>query len=78
MTVAVKRLTERYNMGSYEHIEVTAEVEYDPEATDIVEVEDQLDVMLARERLLARQHTTEENSLAHVHPALTKPHTKRS
>ncbi|MEU7147069.1 hypothetical protein AB0B15_03355 [Streptomyces sp. NPDC045456] len=75
---AMKELTEQYNMGSYESIKVTAQVEYDPETTDIAEVEDQLDVILARERLLARQFTTEDNSFAHVHPALTKPHTKRS
>ncbi|GHB52598.1 hypothetical protein GCM10010331_45290 [Streptomyces xanthochromogenes] len=73
-----KRVTERYNMGSYEHIEVSAEVEYDPAKEDIDDVELTLDHMLARERLLAKQLTTEDNSLAHAHPALTKPHTKRS
>ncbi|WP_409238328.1 hypothetical protein [Streptomyces sp. PA5.6] len=72
-----KSVTERFNMGSYEHIEVTAEVQFDPAEDSLRDVEDALDALLARERQMAKQLTTEENSFAHVHPALTKP-TKRS
>ncbi|MFI2616700.1 hypothetical protein [Streptomyces sp. NPDC018584] len=69
---ARKTVTERFNLGSYEHIEVTAEVQFDPAKESIEEVEDSLDSLLARERHMAKQLTTEENSFAHVHPALTK------
>lgn len=72
-----KSVTERFNLGSYEHIEVTAEVQFDPAKDGIKDVEDALDSLLAREREMAKQLTTEDNSFAHVHPALTKT-TKRS
>ncbi|MFJ2113379.1 hypothetical protein ACIOEX_16085 [Streptomyces sp. NPDC087850] len=72
-----KSVTERFNLGSYEHIEVTAEVQFDPAKEDISDVETSLDALLARERLTAKEFSTEENSFAHVHPALTKQ-TKRS
>ncbi|MDJ0463160.1 hypothetical protein [Streptomyces sp. H27-C3] len=73
-----KSVTERFNLGSYEHIEVTAEVQFDPATDGITDVENALDRLLARERLMAKEFTTEDNSFARVHPALTKPHTKRS
>lgn len=75
--IARKSVTERFNMGSYEHLEVTAEVQFDPAKESLQDVEDALDTFLARERQLAKQLSTEENSFVHVHPALTKP-TKRS
>ncbi|KUL44718.1 hypothetical protein ADL22_12300 [Streptomyces sp. NRRL F-4489] len=76
--IYTKQVTERFNLGSYEHIEVTASVQFDPVEESITDVEDALDAMLSRERLFAKKFTTEENSVAHVHPALTNLHTKRS
>jgi hypothetical protein len=60
-----KTVTERYNLGSYEHIEVTARVK----STDPRVLDDAIDELLARERAMAADLTTEENSFAHVHPA---------
>ncbi|MEU7278659.1 hypothetical protein AB0A69_07695 [Streptomyces sp. NPDC045431] len=62
-----KTVTERFNLGSYEHIEVTARVKSnDPRVLD-----DAIDELLARERQMAADLTTEDNSFAHVHPAIT-------
>ncbi|MEU5425144.1 hypothetical protein AB0H73_05995 [Streptomyces olivoreticuli] len=73
-----KRVTERYNMGNYEFIEVSVETEYDPERHDVTDVEETIDYLLVKERLLARQHTAEAASFIHVHPGLNKPHRQRS
>ncbi|MCZ0981885.1 hypothetical protein O1L60_31235 [Streptomyces diastatochromogenes] len=61
-----KTVTERFNLGSYEHIEVTARVK----ATDPRVLDDAIDELLARERQMAADLTTEDNSVAHVHPAI--------
>ncbi|WP_274916925.1 hypothetical protein [Streptomyces sp. WZ-12] len=73
-----KRVTERFNMGSYEFVEASVDVEYSPDRHDLADIEETIDHLLVRERLLARKFTTEENSFVHVHPGLTKPHSKRS
>ncbi|MFD6934616.1 hypothetical protein ACFWAP_00475 [Streptomyces goshikiensis] len=62
-----KSVTERFNMGSYEHIEVTATVSSD----DPRLLNDAIDQLMERERLMAAELTTEKNSVAHVHPAIT-------
>lgn len=62
-----KTVTERFNLGSYEHIEVTARVK----STDPRVLDDAIDELLARERQMAADLTTEDNSFAHVHPAIT-------
>ncbi|ORT58195.1 hypothetical protein [Streptomyces sp. CB03238] len=62
-----KTVTERFNLGSYEHIEVTATVK----STDPRVLDDAIDELLARERQMAADLTTEDNSFAHVHPAIT-------
>lgn len=62
-----KTVTERFNLGSYEHIEVTARVE----STDPRVLDDAIDELLKREREMAADLTTEKNSFAHVHPAIT-------
>jgi hypothetical protein len=62
-----KTVTERFNLGSYEHIEVTARVK----ATDPRVLDDAIDELLERERRMAADLTTEDNSFANVHPAIT-------
>lgn len=62
-----KTVTERFNLGSYEHIEVTARVK----STDPRVLDDAIDELLERERRMAAELTTEDNSFAHVHPAIT-------
>ncbi|MGD6750313.1 hypothetical protein [Streptomyces sp. BH105] len=62
-----KTVTERYNLGSYEHIEVTGRVR----STDPRVLDDAVDQLLARERQMAADLTTEENSFVHDHPAIT-------
>ncbi|MET9119977.1 hypothetical protein [Streptomyces sp. NPDC004528] len=61
-----KTVTERYNLGSYEHIEVSARVK----STDPRVLDDAIDELLQRERAMAADLTTEKNSFAHVHPAI--------
>ncbi|MEU0213583.1 hypothetical protein ABZ281_00185 [Streptomyces sp. NPDC006265] len=62
-----KTVTERFNLGSYEHIEVTARVK----STDPRVLDDAIDELLRREREMAADITTEKNSFALIHPATT-------
>jgi hypothetical protein len=62
-----KTVTERFNLGSYEHIEVSARVT----STDPRVLDDAIDELLRRERQMASDLSTEDNSFAHVHPATT-------
>ncbi|MCC3766025.1 hypothetical protein [Streptomyces sp. UNOC14_S4] len=71
-----KLVTERYNMGSGEHIEVSVEVQCDSEANTINDIEETINYLLVPERLLARKHA-EETSFIHTHPGLTRPHHQR-
>jgi hypothetical protein len=62
-----KEVQETFNLGSYEQIKVTARVR----ASDPRVLDDAIDELLARERQMAADLTTEENSFSHEHPAIT-------
>ncbi|WP_063728954.1 hypothetical protein [Streptomyces sp. RTd22] len=61
-----KEVQETFNLGSYEQIKVTARVR----ATDPRVLDDAIDDLLARERKMAADLTTEDNSFVHEHPAI--------
>lgn len=62
-----KTRTERFNLGNYEHIEVSVRITTDDPDLDI---DTELDVLMDHERRLAKKLSVEDNSVIHEHPAL--------
>lgn len=66
------RVTEHYNIGAYEWIEIGAEVEGEASSDqELDELEFELDRALATARERVAQMTTNDQSMIHDHPALT-------
>lgn len=66
------RITEHYNVGPYEWVEVGAEVQGEVDGPqDLMDLNDHLDAVLVQARLRVRQLSTNNESFIHDHPALT-------
>ena len=68
----ILRVTEHYNIGAYEWVEIGAEVEGDTTSDqELDELECELDRALQTARERIAQLTTNNESMIHEHPALT-------
>jgi len=68
---ATVRISERYNTGGYEHVDITVTVSgeiEDPE--DILALHDSLDAVMHPARLRVAELTSNDSSMIHDHPAL--------
>ena len=65
------RISERYNTGGYEHIDITVTVEGDvEEPEDILTLHDKTDAVMHPARLRVAELTANNDSMIHDHPAL--------
>jgi hypothetical protein len=80
MSQITRSVTEHVNLGSYEWAEYSASITYDvpdgvsadPTEEFIAFIDAALDRLVARDRARYAPITTEDDSVLHVHPALSQ------